>query len=1107
MQILKRIEDNGVIVGYQVKDDNFTLPMCKKALYLEMYISPLVQAGYKYYGYEADTIEGPDGVPISAHEAIDRSEVDDMEWFASVELATSSALSDAEASKYYTFREESAYQFRTEPSYQINTREELISYLEHIQTTFFGVDYVSDNRPLNFFVNPEALFTIDEFREHPEYKRYFDIMVKRHHIRNYGAYQELVNWLMEQGVLSTSTPSMAEFLAAYYAWGPEGFKDKCTKFETKLNVDGVFQFVRDPISSTDAESYVVSNRVRKLSVIDGTENVHFLKSHESFNDITDITEFKRARIVVTSNDMLLQIRRRSNTGKKYTALSRTMYSDVSDRLYITLISESGYTYCYKVAHNKIRLGLMHTESNSAVCSSDVNFVFSSVFPGLSLPIDVVNSSDDYYMWNLALIKAQQLVQAKSKPAPVDSTSEFMLNDGMNPVAVIDMISHSVAKNKEFKANKKYTLSDPEDDMCNALELYIQDLPEYLLDAFGLKEEDLDNGIESFLDLADIDDLRDRREQMMDQKLLPGQPGFDETYKEYQTKYAKETAMLNSVSELMGRKDKKYDAIDYYTKLRFVFDCLHGEMAVDNLGDGILSDLGASYMLAAECILSVVYAEFGNTVTREQAESIIVDLEQSDLIDIDGIFRRRDNAFKGYMVDFAKYRKTRGCTNTWVWAYCTKVFREISNAPVDKQRPYLMELVVLENSKPDILTRNLMTKLVEEAIKNAGFSDAPYAADGSLETWSEQRCAIQSADYLAAQLFFYIYAGGVKSEPVDGIYKVHFNMYDSQSLDIDLPVDVYNFVKSFNKQAHVRYMTVYDYCKYEYNPNTTVGTFNLCLVNASVDPWHVKPKQGYSIKSYPLLPNYYDQASLDGANGEGFYENGYKLKAINVSPLKGAYRELFIPTSEFTEILAYEDEVRACKDVDLLYEYLSPEQHEYIFAYVRRWALERKKAEAEGKKLVSIPLKQDIVYAPIAYSCCDELPAQGPVYSTDSSLDSKFCQKCTEVKNISWRDFVNAQLSITTRNVTIREFSIRDVSIYDIHSMVDVLSGQCGNDVPIVVTGNYLNVRGETLFRIAVSKLTPKQIDDFVQSGVLRKIGENKYFISAINGDYVLEVGV
>lgn len=417
----------------------------------------------------------------------------------------------------------------------------------------------------------------------------------------------------------------------------------------------------------------------------------------------------------------------------------------------------------------------------------------------------------------------------------------------------------------------------------------------------------------------------------------------------------------------------------------------------------------------------------------------------------------------------------------------------------------MELVVLENSKPDLLTRQLMTKCVEDAIEKAGLSEELFANDGPISTWSEKKCAMQSADWLAAQLFFYIYAGGVKSEPVNGVYHISMNMYDTRNLEIDIPENVYTFVRSFNKEIHKRYITVYDFCKYEYNPNTTTGTFNFCLVNANVDPWHVKPKKGYSIKSYSLLPNYYEQATLDKANGDGFYEGNYVTKAISVAPLIGAYRNQFIPTSELTEIMTYEDEVRHCSEPEPLYDYLNPDQYEYIFAYVRRWAMEKKKAQAEGKKLISIPLKQDIVYAPMAYSFCDEIPATSPVYSDDITVDDKACQKVTDVKNISWRDFFSANTAIETKQVTVKEFAVNDINMDEAIAMQDILSGEYQVSTPITITGNYINVKGDDVFRIAVSRLTPEQIMQFANAGILRKVSDNKYFIRAINGDFMLEV--
>lgn len=1106
MNIVKRIVSKGSTMGYVTSDGGLTMCMCSDALYTEMMITALIKEGYKYYSRNADEIEDPNGNPICMLETMDVSDVDEYEWFASIDHANTEALTDAEAAKYYTFKADTAISFKTEQSYEINTREELIEYLEGLKQAFYTVNYSTDNRPLNAFVNPNALFTISELESNPELRQYFDVIIKRHHMRDYGAFRNLIKWLCSKGVLNTETPSTAEFLNAYYAWGPEGLRDKCTKIETKMNVDGVFTYIKDPLGGQSAESYVYDNRISKVSLVDGNEKIHFLHSHEDLSHISDVKDFGRSRIMVATNEQLMLIRRTENSGFRYQAIAGTLVSDVSDRLYITMVSDSGYTYVYKVSHNQMKIGLAFSNTSTSIYSTSDNFALSSVIPSVSIPIDAVRNDEDYYLWNLAIVKSAQLIKKKSHKAPVRSTTEYLLNDGVNPVAVIDMMAHTLSKNSGHRINEKYNLTRKDDDFTNALELYLKELPDYLLKAFNLSEEDLEDGINSFLELADVDDLRDRRDLMMANKIGPNDAGFDPTYKDYQTKFGRGNAIAEEARALTGRAARMYDAVDYYTKLKFVHDCLHGDLSVDFFGDGQLADLGASFKVAAECILTAVYAEYGDNVDKLTAENAVLNIDNSNIIDIDRIFKVRDRGLRGYMVDFAEYRKTRACENTWIWAYCTRVFREISNAPVSEQRPYLMELLVLENSKPDNITRKLLTECVKEAMNKTEFDEKWFGdKDTPMGNWNEKICASYSTEYIAAKLFFYVLAGGVKGEPVDGKYVVKMNMYDSQDLMIDLPVGVCDFIKKFDKTSHRRYITVYDYCKYEYNPNTTTGTFNICLVNADVDPWHVKPKKGYSIKSYSLLPNYYDQGTLDNANGVGFYQGGYDAGTICVSPLKGLYRSLFLPTYDMSEIIMWEDEARNAKDVSDLAGFMLPDQCEFIFAYVKRWALERKKAAAMGKRLVSIPLKQDIVYAPMAYSFCENVPSQEPTYTSDINFDDKQAQGDGVNTVISWKDYFDTNVAISTKQYHITEFSIHDINLDDIENIKDILSGEFSSGAPIVITGNYINVKGDTVMRVAASKLTQSDIDNFVSAGILKKINESKYFISAINGDFVLEI--
>lgn len=1109
MKILKRITENGSTVGYTIDEGGIILPMCNDALYTEFYIRPLTEAGYKYFSRNADEIVDPDGVSLASYESIELSTIDSVEWLASLDLAATSMLSDVDASVFYTFREESVISFRTEPSYEINTREEFIAYLKGLKYTFYSTSYSIDNRPINSFVHPDALFTIDEIIANPEYKLYFDIMAKRHCMKDFAAYRNLVSWLMNKGVLSTANPTMAEFLEAYYAWGPDGLKDKCTNVEAKLSVDGLFSFTRDPLSNRTPEDYVLSNRENKVAIVDANQGLHFLKTHESTDNITDVKDFGRARLAISSNDTIMAIRRTQFDGYKYQAVKGTLYSDVSDRLYITLLSESGYTYIYKVAHDQYKLGLANTSTNSSVVSSKNNFAVASIIPSIMIPINMLRDSNDYYLWNLSIIKTASLIKDRTFEVPYRSTADFLLSDGVNPIAVIDYISNAISKKNTFEVNCRYELSQPDDDFNDALDLYLSDIPEYILEVFGLVNEELPYGPESFLELADIDNLNDRREAMMNGQLSIGDEGFDVTYKKYQSTFSKTAALMSDAGAMLGRGKVTYDAIDYYTKLKLVSDCLHGNLSIDNFGDGQLADAGASYRIAAECIMSVIYTEFGNTPDVDLASQAIINIDNSSLINISRIFKVRDKALKGYMVDYANYRKNRACDNTYMWAYCTKVFREISNAPIEKQRPYLMELVGVNNdSKQNKAIRKLMVTIVEEAIEEANISDTRYGFDGtSMGEWSDRRCAKMSTEFIAAKLFFFIMAGGVKDEPVDGVHSVKMNMYDSRDLVVKVPADVVAFVRNYNIEENKVYITVYDYCRFEYNPDTVTGTFSICLVNADVDPWHVKPKKGYSIKSYGLIPNYYEQATLDKVNGENFYLTACNNKEIVVSPIRESqYKKNAGSVATMTELLNDENECRMAQDPSELDGFLSRKASEPIFAYVRRWALERKKANNLGKRLYSIPLKQDIVYNSLASIFCDDIPSTEATYVSDTSFDDKASQKITTVRPISWRDYENNVALLTTKkNNVVERLSVEDIELYNVGNIKHIISGEWKSSIPVLVSGNYITIISNDKTKLFVPRLTQEDISNFVSAGIIYPISQDKYYLTAINGDYILTI--
>ena len=1111
MKITNKIMDQGRMVGVMINDADYSLPMCNRALYLENYIAPLTEDGYKYYSYSADEIEMPGGSSIIDLPAIDLAEIDEVEWLASIELANAEALTDSEASKYYSYKQRSVIAWKEPVTYMINTRSELIEYLLTTERSWSGITYGLDNRPINAITNPEALFTVDELIEHPELKSFLNIIQKRHIFRNYDAYLDTVKFLLDTGALTNPNPSMAEFISAYYAWGPEGIKDICTSSEMKLSVDGSFEWVDDNLTSTDAERRVFANRTKKMGFYTEDSKINYLKHHIDISEITDYKEFERARLCVDSNDILMRLRRADFKGKRLYPLNAMYFSDVSDRLYITLQSESGFAYQYKVSHDKVRFGLRHGQGTAEIFLSSYNFCVASIVPGVTIELENITDANDYFLWNKALFKAILILDARTEKAPSLSTSEFLLKDGVSPVTMINYMTKMVSRYPNFRVHEKVYLRDGSNPITNALDLYIGGVPEEILQAFQLTYEDIEGDINNFIDMADTDDLEDRRELMLRDALTDKDEGFDPTFFDWHAKYAKTIEDSGMRKMYLDNARNRTDAIDFYTKVKFVRDCIAGNLSIGNMGEGRLSDIGASYKTIAEVLMTALYAVCGDAPTRERGSMFIEELGTSDALDLDVVFRKRNNAYNGYLADFAEYRSCRASKTTWLWAYCSRVFREISNAPIEQQRPYLMELIGLD-TKRDLPIRELATAIITMAIKEAGFSDSPLDKfDDRLANKSMLSCALSSAEFLAAKLVFHVIAGGIKSEPVDGNYEVNMDLDENITLKVKVPVAAYDIFKRIDVNSRRYYITVFDYCKYEYTQfagKSPTGEFFFCLVNAEVDPWHVKPRKGYSIKSYPLLPNYYDQKVLDSNAGiPDYYANGVTNKAIIQTPIITSYNKPnFVPAVDPSNPLEMVDAENIAKNATELSELnyvLDYRVQEYIFAYVRRWGLARKMAKEKGKKLYSIPLKQDICLRGLAPLFCDKMPADDVVLCDDIA-DDRFAMFNLETKTTSWRDLTKTTMSIVQHIWIVRPFeAIKD--ILGSGSTSGILVDGNTKMAPINVSGNYLVVHdGEKWNRILVKSLTPEAIKEFVAVGYFTPIGEDKYFIHGVNGDFVVE---
>lgn len=1031
MEITKRIERDGEIIGYIVEEFGIDNCVLSRGLYNEYYLGELIQAGYKYYNYNADEIEKPDGTKISTLPAVDASLISEDELIAIQDMAAN-AYSDAQCAKYYSYRETAAIEFREPVEITIHTREELVAYLEEVEYTSVRSGFCTDHQPLNSFVDRSALFTLDEVRSDDNIRRLLTIAQKRHKFRDFDAYTKTVEWLVEQGVLTTRTPSYIEFLTAYYAWGFDGIKDSCVGLNTKLAVDAPFRYYSENFDRSNH----LANRREELVLWDANENLHFLGTKVN---TYDIRKFGREPIVLVSDDVLFQARRASQWDQKY-KVYKGFVADVTDRIYMEYISEEGYPYLFKVTHNQIAM----FSGNYMVLITD-NFSIGSIKNGISYTLDNVHSSTEYYLWNLAMAKIIDIYKNRSMEAPCASTFDMYMKEGVGPKAAIMNITQSLKYNTHFESVNNLTNSfGGRPNYLSALEDYCNPIPEAILSMFGISRDSYDT-MEDFLDLAE--DVVDNIYEQMS----------------------------------IGKTDEEgcRRAITFYDNVKFVSSCLGNAICINAHGDGVLADKSATILQATKLLVTTMLAENGNMVNRPTDEDVIANFENKGLIDINTVFKERRAAYDGYRVDLSVLRQARAET-AWAWMYATKVYREASNLPISEQRHYMMEVVTCTD-------RKLRQRVVDEVL-----SCMPESQKDNVTV----NCLRMQAPYIAAKLFFSILGGQIGDKNRQGAnFVVQLPIEDLDTVEIKISEDLYNSIRRFSVQENIKYITLYDYCKYEFGEN---GAYSLFLVNGNVTPWRVTPKQGYTIPTYNFLVNY-SPIEVFKAFGEEWRNELVVAKGKPTYAIGRLDNESFIPSGLDCSILDIDD-----YDEETIKMFLNKNVDETVHHYRKRWLLTRAAARTAGKKLNTVPLKQDILMGELA-PYFHETVNSDCTYSDDANADDTQCMRTVACDMLQWIK-VSDRVGIESNAVKAVPFDVFNYEFSDVFSWSNILAGTFRPTAVLRVSSGAISIIcGGLAETLRMSDLTRDTLERFVSAGAITKVGDGLYFAKAFNGNFVLEV--
>ncbi len=952
MVLTHKVIRDGKFVGVRLHEedanDAFAIDLPIRSLYSKYYLSQLKESGYKIYDYNGN-IETPTGDSVEGLPAIGFKDID-MDWWNTLSANMDEILTDAEASAFYSFNSNvEAVKFAEPVAYEINTREELERFIDREYSKYCTLGYCIDNRPLNSFVNPEALYTMDEIQDNRDLVNKLNAINVRHTFKDYTAYKQVIEFLMKHGKLSNDNPIMGEFVRAYYSWGPDGITGTCVDLKFKQGVDGRFENVDDSmISSANPEVYCVSNRENVIAVIGNDSKIRFLRETTSLQNKTTWTDFGRDTLAILETETLTRAIRRKAGSYKYTS-TKASRAKVSDRMYFTFVTSNGYRYVYKVAHCATVINLL--TGHTSIWYSPVNFQIKMINSRSKLPMDRLKNETDYILWNMCTNKVAGIMTSRTKPASIENSYQMLINSGLSPLAAVTYMARRVLK-EDFESNieTRGIYAGLSVDKC--IQWYSErEIPEKVMKAFMLDETEIEN-VEDFIKAADPDYLQERRDLMSDNQITMGQPEYDPTF-----------------------GSPTLDALSYYNNVKFVSDCMNGYINIDNFGDGIRADKLDEYTDTASIFMSIIYAELGDNPDINDAFNLIEGIETSELynININRQFNYRDGAYVGALLDRAYLLRRKGsATDTAWWCYVTKVFRELSNKPTNEQRPYMLELLVVKSAKAqssgsiDADVRNIAVACVENALEacdsiskdKIAISDKISGA--SNKTYYDLVCDIK--DYIAAELLFRMIGHKGEGENGMAVFKLDYDN-SGNKLSIPVPMSVIDLCKKVlnDTESHVYYMPIDEINANEYNPYQGSGGFPMHIVNAIVTPWTVTPRKGYKIKTMALLPSYYSAQALDGKNGAGWTQSNISKGGIIPTNIKNIPRNRVLPDVD-AEI--YHDTTTSLQSAtfDDVNMYLSPVVDELVQCYVKRWSLHCHKAAEEGKVVRSVPLKQDIVYA-------------------------------------------------------------------------------------------------------------------------------------------------
>lgn len=796
MQIKERFQVNGKNCYKVLDDTGLECELTFRGLYSSELLDQMKAAGYQildYYGH----IVTPDGISIEdialSDCTLSVAEIDAMESMDDF------AVTEAEATAYFTRETERVLvELRGPIDVRIKTREELIKYLVNYSLLLRNNLGDEDCLPLNSFVAPEALFTLEEIQTDSMIRYYMDIIAKRREFRTYAAYQKVIKFLQNQGLLGNQFTA-ADVKRAYLSWGICGVKSMFTRLEDKTGV-------KTTIFNHENDASYRGGRIHK-NLMNKTGQVLSLSG--SVPAMLDTEEYDESDIQPVNHNKYLKLYRDSRMW-----VTEYQCIDCWEPFYRTrtlgnMIDDSGVSYKMYLDTDTL---VVKTLSGNVIIQP---YLTIKTYNNVKLPIDSILSEEDYREWCLCSAKAHDIVEQITMHSDVDNTYDLLSSEGLNKRDIIQYMARRIQENPDLNTHFDSSL-----DLTSAEELYSGTIPEAYLKKYNPNDLPYDTRDEL------IDIMLDTKSEL-----------------EAQCKYL----IVDKSSILAESASRDEIALRPVEQLEFARDVLAGGVNIDYLAQGKKEDQNIDYIQIIE-LLKLCYATFGSGKTLE--DFLLHIMDDSDMLDWSTVFSKREHAYWGAVRDTAELNALRAkeCVSA---IYIKHVFREKSREAAERQRHYAFDCIMLrldsKKSNASVAIQNELAEHVKEAVRK---TDLNYKLKDAL---------VIEAAHIALQIMFHApYDPNFEATNtnVPGIVRVrvdHQIRAEKVSLMVDIPQTLFSELfdtSNFTEEV----CTLSDWCRMSFS----YGMPRMYCLNANITPWRVIPRDGADLKSYNFQVNYMSQ---------------------------------------------------------------------------------------------------------------------------------------------------------------------------------------------------------------------------------------------------------